>query len=468
VANLKTARFAVADSGLASVGLSARARRQRRYLWRTDIRFTFGIDMARTKVFRDPVHRNIQFDRRSAPDSLALSLVDATEVQRLRHIRQLALANFVYHGAEHSRFSHTLGVAHLAKRLYRAACANASRPEDDTELAIVLASAVVHDIGHPPFSHAVESILDVDHEEVTAAVLRGDTEVNKILLDHGGTEFVERVAAHVTGESDEPTAGLISSQLDADRLDYVLRDGYHAGVPNAHYDLERIVQMVSMDDSGLLWDDRAKTAIEGYFIARYHLYLQLYYHKTNRAAEVVLSRLLKRAAKVVAEDGHLEIDGDTAQIFGKYRVGAAAKLTDHDLWSAFRLWRSHDDPILRDLSNRLYARRLFKSIDIRADNVQELWDKHDDLKALARSAGFDPEYYIVVDKAKDTPYKLVGPTTGDDPATSVRLVNAASGSCEFLEHRSGLTKQLQDEAYQLLRLCLPAELKSDAIHILTG
>jgi uncharacterized protein len=237
--------------------------------------------MARNKVFRDPIHRNIEFDHGYGPDALALRLLATPEVQRLRHVRQLALASQVYHGAEHSRFSHTLGVTDLARRMYRNAVLNCGDPVTDEAMAVVTASALLHDVGHPPFSHAVEAILDVDHEELTVRAIYDETAVRTTLLDFGGEAFVETIASHITGDSDQATASVISSQLDADRMDYVLRDGYHAGVPNSQFDVDRILQMSHIDESGLVFDYRATTAIEGYFIARYHLYLQLYYHKTR-------------------------------------------------------------------------------------------------------------------------------------------------------------------------------------------
>lgn len=421
--------------------------------------------MARLKVLRDPVYTNIELDSNSAAESFALDLINAREVQRLRHVRQLALANFVYHGTEHSRFSHTLGVMHLAKRLYTAACANSGIPRDERSLALVLAGAILHDTGHPPFSHAVEKVLGVDHEAVTAAILRGDTDVHRILVAFDGEQFVEEVANHITGSSDAPTASIISSQLDADRMDYVLRDGYHAGIPNSRYDLERILQLVSFDEVGPVFDYRAQLAIEGYFIARYHLYLQLYYHRTNRAAEVVLRGILRRAKELAMNGADLGgVDETFIGLFGVDPPSASVQLSDHDLWTAFRIWSRHEDRILSDLSKRLLLREPLKAIELKVAGVTTYAERKYEIDKIATDAGFDPAYYVALDTAKDTPYKIADVTAGG-PQPSVRIRNA-DGAISSLETTSGLIEQLQHEAYQKVRLCVPADIRDVVEHTL--
>lgn len=422
--------------------------------------------MARTKVFRDPIHKNIQFDKTYEPDALAIRLLGTPQVQRLRHIRQLALANNVYHGAEHSRFSHTLGVAHLAREMYRSAALNSGKATDEGDLVIVTAAALLHDVGHPPFSHAVEQILGVNHEDLTVRSIEGDTPVRELLFEYGGNELIAAISAHVLGASDAPTAAIISSQLDADRMDYVLRDGYHAGIPNAQYDADRILQLVGFDDTGLVFDERATIAIEGYFVARYHLYLQLYYHRTNRAAEVILRSTLNRARVLATEGIDLGVDATLSKLFTDHATDAALLLTDHDLWAAFRAWESHPDPILSDLARRLLYRDLLKSIDVPAAEVSRLYEQKPTIDELCRNAGFDPTYYSVIDRARDNPYKVVDVTAGDDAQISIRMVDQF-GSPYSLENRSGVIQALQDAAYQKFRICIPAEVRDEVLKQLT-
>jgi HD superfamily phosphohydrolase len=420
----------------------------------------------RPKVFRDPIHINLEFGRDSDPDRLVLALMDTREVQRLRHVRQLGLANLVYHGSEHSRFSHSLGVTHLAKRIYSVATAGGAPDRD--RFSVVLASALLHDVGHPPFSHAVEKELGVDHEDLTVSILRGPTAVNHVLQDRGGEDLIEQVAGHIKGSSDAPTVQIISSQLDADRLDYVLRDSYYAGVPNAHYDLERILQLVFIDDIGLFFDQKAQFAIEGYFIARYHLYLQLYYHRTVRAAEVMLRALLRRARKLRSDGANLGTISRTVDgLFSDNAAEAAVHLCDHDLWAAFQVWADgHADNTLRDLSDRLLTRRLFKVLEIPTSELQTFYEKQlPPIREVALGKGYDPEYYVLTDTAADTPYKIADVSAGDDESTSIR-VRDQEGKVHSLEITSGVIQALQGEAYQRLRLCFPQEIRDDVLKII--
>jgi HD superfamily phosphohydrolase len=421
----------------------------------------------RPRVFRDPVHRNIEFSRTDSWDRLATELINTPQVQRLRRVRQLGLAGLVYHGAEHSRFVHTLGVAHLAKRLYLAASQHSGIATDEREFAAVIAAAILHDTGHPPFSHAVEKELGVRHERVTVHLLRDDTDVRAILLKHFDADFVDLVAGHIDGSIDNPTVDLISSQLDADRMDYVLRDGYYAGVPNSQYDLERIVQMVQRDDEGVCFDQRAQYAIEGYFMARYHLYLQLYYHKTVRAAEVMLRGLIRRAKEVSASGADLgPITPALSDLLRTGRAELSVLVSDAEMWSAFGVWAHTTgiDPILQDLSRRLLNRDLFRAIEVPVDQLPKFYeDWLPKIEEAAERKKLSPHYYVRPDSAKDTPYKIADL----DPSVSVRIVDSR-GKSHQLEALSGIIAALQGEAYQMVRCCVPLELRDDALTIVSG
>lgn len=373
----------------------------------------------------------------------------------------------VYHGAEHSRFIHTLGVTHLAKRLYVAASRNSGIPIDEREFSAVTAAAILHDTGHPPFSHAVEKELGVKHERITVHLLRENTEVRHALLKHFDTDFIDTVAGHIDGSIDIPTVDLISSQLDADRLDYVLRDGYYAGVPNSQYDLERIVQMVQRNDDGVCFDQRAQYAIEGYFTARYHLYLQLYYHKTVRAAEVMLRGVIRRAKEVTNQEDNLgSINPALLELLRTGRAESSVLVSDADMWAAFEVWSEapSTDPILKDLSGRLLRRELFRAIEIPVEALPRFYEEWlPKVRDLARNRGFDPNYYVRPDSAKDSPYKVADL----DASVSVRLLDS-DGKEHQLEALSGLVAALQDEAYQKIRCCVPLEIRDEARAILRG
>lgn len=424
--------------------------------------------MRHIRGFRDPVHTTISFDLQDPAETLALRLIDTPELQRLRHVRQLGLANLVYHGVEHSRFSHTLGVMHLARRFFRSALDILGEAVDNREYALVLAAAVLHDVGHAPFSHALEKVLGVRHEKVSVLVIKDDTNVHRLLSEFGGDKFVEDVADHIEDASDKRSVSVISSQLDADRADYILRDGYYAGIPNAQFDLERIVQKTRLDSDGLIFEQSAQQAIEGYFIARYHLYIQLYYHRTVRSAEALLRAAIRRARDLRADGRHLGEIGMLKRLFAaEPDLNLAARLTDEELWAAFRYWAVEaEDRILRDLSHRLVNRQLFKAEDFPAADVAFAVERLPAIKEVAGRRGLEPDYYVLFDTAKDTPYKLTDPTAGSgSKATRLR---GEKGEISALEVRSGIVKALQDEAYQMNRVCFPEEIRHDVRKIISG
>lgn len=428
--------------------------------------------MPRSRVFRDPVHESIEFDLDYAPERLALDLLDTPQVQRLKHVRQLPFASFVYHGAEHSRFSHTVGVTNVAKRLYRAATHALGYPNHPVEYAIVLAAAVLHDVGHLPFSHAMEKPLGIEHERISEAVVRETGRVNDLLAGYGGPSFINAVSHHIANATDARTVSVISSQLDADRMDYVLRDGYFAGVPNSRYDIARIIHMTRIDDDGLLFDARAQRAIEGFFMARYHLYIQLYLHKTVRSAEALMRAIFQRAKWLSAQSVDL---GDVSRAIEAVFVPnptteTVLRLTDHELWAAFRTWStSSSDGVLQDLSQRLVERRLFKVWEVPADLPPTFIEAAlPQLEELVLGKGMDPEYYALHDLATDTPYKAPNPA---ERTRSARLIDRNSEEVWDLEtssgpHSSPVIAALKGAGYSVHRFCFPSDVRDDARELL--
>src|SRR6185295_8463743 len=175
------------------------------------------------KIIRDPVHDVIAFRLDRPIDSLLFNLLNCAEFQRLRRIRQLGMASLAYPGADHSRYSHSLGVMQTARRIIEQLCRSFYIAEEDQLLC--LAAALLHDLGHGPFSHVFERVSGVHHETLTERViLESDSEVNRILVDHDA-KFPQRIAALIAGKPRRTfLCDILSSQLDADRLDYLLRD----------------------------------------------------------------------------------------------------------------------------------------------------------------------------------------------------------------------------------------------------
>ena len=258
------------------------------------------------KLIRDPVHNIIPFEK---CDRLLLQLINTREFQRLRRIKQLGLSQLVFPGADHSRFAHSIGVMHIARRIVdRVAQLRPGSVTDDQRIA-VLAAALLHDVGHGPFSHAFEKITGEKHEQRTLDIIGSDsTEVNGVLKkadpdlpDRLKVFFDEDIEEEGRAQAEIPgfLTQVVSSQLDADRFDYLLRDSRSTGAEYGRFDIEWMLQHLGMDDTKgrFFLGHKALHAGETYVFARYHMYRSVYFHKTTRAAEVMLRLLFRRFKK---------------------------------------------------------------------------------------------------------------------------------------------------------------------------
>ena len=241
------------------------------------------------KVFKDPVHRYIH-----VRDKVIWDVIGTREFQRLRRIRQLGTTYIVFHGAEHSRFQHSLGVYEIVRRIIDDGFSGRTEWNDEERL-LTLCAALLHDLGHGPFSHAFEKVFTLDHEKFTQAILTGDTEVNEVLR-RVSPDFPQQVA-DVIGKTypDKLVVSLISSQIDADRMDYLQRDAYYTGVSYGHFDMERILRVMRPAEEQVVIKFSGMHAVEDYIMSRYQMYWQVYFHPVSRSAEVILMKILHRA-----------------------------------------------------------------------------------------------------------------------------------------------------------------------------
>jgi uncharacterized protein len=358
--------------------------------------------LSEEKVFKDPVHRYIH-----VKDQVIWDLIAAREFQRLRRIHQLGTTYLVFHGAEHSRFNHSLGVYEIVRRIIDDSFSG--RPQwNDSERLVTLCAALLHDLGHGPFSHAFEKVFDLDHELFTQKILLGDTEVNAVL--RRVSEDFPRKVADVIGKTypDKLVVSLISSQIDADRMDYLQRDAYFTGVSYGHFDMERILRVMRPSEEQAVIKQSGMHAVEDYIMSRYQMYWQVYFHPVSRSAEVILVKILQRA-KVLSEEGYTfkQEPVHFKSFFDKtYDLTDYIALDEYILMTYFETWIREDDEILSDLCDRFVNRRLFQYIDF---NPAKEYRKLGELDALFRKAGIDPEYYLVVDSSSDLPYDFYRP-----------------------------------------------------------
>ncbi|HZS43858.1 MAG TPA: HD domain-containing protein [Blastocatellia bacterium] len=420
--------------------------------------------------YRDPVHNIISLDDAKLDDALIISLIDSTEFQRLRRIKQLGLALYTYQGAEHSRFTHSLGVMHLMTRTLNMLGARYDIPF--SARVVARAAALLHDIGHGPFSHVIEKILGIHHEVWTRQiVLDTNSEVNQRLraFDPDLPDQIVQVINHEY----QPTyvTQLVSSQLDCDRMDYLLRDSLMTGAKYGIYDLEWILHALEIDDKQRIYvSHKGLYAVEEYLQARYYMFRQVYFHGSLRSAEAVLIAILDRALELL-KGGLLDIQ-PASPLIGKIlrhdpvNVSEYLDFDDHDLMFQIKRWRHSSDKILSDLCERFINRRLFKTIDLElADGDRAAFTE--DVTRIVENSGFDPRYYLVEDSASDVPYYgyYYTPEAAEPKA---RIYIESAGFAPTVQEITEVSHVVRGmRSYKIRRLCFPAEI-SDQVYALAA
>ncbi len=358
------------------------------------------------KVFKDPVHRYVH-----VKDRLIWELINTAEFQRLRRIRQLGTTYVTFHGAEHTRFNHSLGVYEIMRRIISKLAENQAWEEADRLLC--LSAALLHDVGHGPFSHSFEKVFDTDHEEWTQAILTGDTEIHRI-LSLVAADFPRKVCEVIAKTYENKLfVSLISSQIDADRMDYLLRDAYYTGVNYGNFDMERILRVMRIHEEYLVFKHSGMHAVEDYIMSRYQMYWQVYFHPVTRSAEVILRKAFERAKRLFEEGYRFKelprllipfINKETKVSLADY-----LRLDESVILYYFQLWRQEEDSILADLCDRFINRRLFKYMECDPLSMMKIWPE---LLKLFTQAGIDPDYYLEMDSSSDLPYDFYRP--GED------------------------------------------------------
>lgn len=364
----------------------------------------------REKLYRDSVHDLIVFDANAREDRVLMALIDTPEFQRLRRIRQLGLAFTAFQGAEHSRFVHSIGVLWLTTRVLDRF--QRAYGLDPAHVFMTRCAALLHDVGHGPFSHVLEQLVPKHHEERTREIVASnDSEINHVLS--GYDLALPPAVMSILDHTVQPPflADLIGSQLDTDRLDYLTRDSLMTGVKHGVFDLERLIYTLRLDDAGqrVVVTDKGIRPVEKYLQSRYHMFRQVYQHKTVKAAEAMLVSLLRRAMDLRAGgDAVAQPAGGPFDRFllrrGDVELRDFLDLDDAALQYHWRLWSEHDDPVLNDLAGRLLRRRLFKSVEV-DPAAPGFDDRETEARALLDRHGFPPEYYLLRLESSDIPYR---------------------------------------------------------------
>lgn len=348
-----------------------------------------------TKVMRDPIHEYIHVDYQIIWD-----LINAREFQRLRRIHQMGTSYQVYHTAEHSRFAHSLGVYEIIRRMV-----NEVKGLDEflseVEKIQIMCAGLLHDLGHGPFSHFFESILTPNHEKLTAMIILGDSDIHRILMKYA-SDLPEQIVSILNhSHPNKVMSRMISSQLDADRMDYLLRDAYFTGTSYGTFDLERILRTLRIVDDRLVIKESGVHSVEDYIMARYHMYWQVYYHPTSRSIEAILYAFFNRMRDlIVQEPKYLE----AYPMFRFLKQDHAITLKEHyqldesSCFYGFQCASDDTDKILNDLAVRILERKLFDYADFSSS------DDFDAMKQRLIEMNYDPTYYLYMDKAEKRPY----------------------------------------------------------------
>jgi HD superfamily phosphohydrolase len=371
------------------------------------------------KIIRDPVHDVIAFQLNKPVDALLFRLLNAAEFQRLRRIRQLGMAHLAYPGADHSRYSHSLGVMETARKMLAQLAREVQiTVEDETA---TLCAALLHDLGHGPFSHVFERVSGVHHERLgQRVILDSQSEVHQILIQHDKMLPEQVVSLLRCRPKRTIFCDILSSQLDADRLDYLLRDTRMTGSGYGDYDLNWLLHALTVDPSSgrlAVWA-KGVSAVEAYLQSRYHMYRNVYFHKVVRAAEGMVKLALLRARRLLLQ-GRLDWPTRDSVAFKaltgqRMTIPEFTDLDDVSMIQCFKYWADSTDAPLASLCHGLLFRKVYKTIDVGHLEEESRWKAAVAAAEDAiRNAGGDPGTDLFLDEIANTPYEVYEPAAGD-------------------------------------------------------
>jgi HD superfamily phosphohydrolase len=385
----------------------------------------------------------------------------------------MGLAELVFPGATHSRFSHSLGVLHVARLFLDQLQRARGRALPQEQRTFILCAALLHDVGHGPFSHVFELVTGQWHESFTRAVIHNDhTEVHRRLRAYDPT-MPERLARFFDEEEEERGPGvppylaqIVSGQLDADRCDYLLRDSYATGTNYGLFDLPWLLAQLRPDPSGRRFylTRKGLSAAETYLFARYHMYRTVYFHKASRAAEVMLKLLFRRFKELIGNDRIIrDVSPGLIEAFtGQMSLTRYLEFDDHTITELFKACARSSDDVLVRLADGLLNRRLYKAIDVTAQAAAQDWSRILAFDARVRErmqqCGLDPRYCFVEDTASDTPYEPYQPDV-EKPARQIYVENG-SGQVVEVSTLSDALLQLR-KTWTILRYYAPAEFRDE-------
>ncbi|MDO6759435.1 HD domain-containing protein [Tamlana sp. 2_MG-2023] len=361
--------------------------------------------MNKLKILNDPIYGFI-----TIPNSLIFDLIQHKYFQRLRRITQMGMSYLVYPGAHHTRFHHAIGCVHLMQQAVNVLRFKGVSISEEEETGLYVA-ILLHDIGHGPFSHAMEHSIvnNVSHEEISL-----------LFMERLNVEFNGSLTLAIQifkGEySRKFLFQLISSQLDMDRADYLKRDSFYTGVAEGNINSERLITMLNVVDDELVVEEKGIYSVEKFIIARRLMYWQVYLHKTGLVAEQLLIRVLKRANEL--HDLGRDLKASKALMyflnnkistdnFDDKTLDVFSQLDDYDIISAMKEWQSHDDFVLSELCKMIINRHLLK-IKVRNKNIknQSLEKRTEALMESYKITKEEAQYFVFSGQISNQAYHI--------------------------------------------------------------
>jgi HD superfamily phosphohydrolase len=428
------------------------------------------------KIFRDPLYNYICIDKKE--EGWLLKLLDTPQMQRLRRIHQLGVSHFTFPGADHSRLCHSLGVLHLMQQAFLRLKKLGEDEHIRQARAALLSAALLHDVGHGPFSHVFEPCLGINHEEWSCKIVQAeDLPISQILkaVNRNLPRDVADLIRDDCLEIPRWQKNLLSSQLDMDRLDYLRRDSLFTGAGYGHFDWYRIIQTIDLygaDERDLVWPEKAMLPIEEFIFSRYYMYHNVYFHKTTRGFEKLLEAMWSRAKTAFEQGDDINLLPQIRDFWKTPNLSVQQYLAieEHTVLHQIQIWKDHkSSSALRDLACRFLNRNRLVMVEppSERDSISgnpEEWEEA--LKGIVkRQKEYDPpELYCLTDKIKGKyylPYYL--PEKEPDVQSSKNAIRLLVNSFpEEISTKLDRLRNLVKEPLDRFRYYIPKDCEEDA------
>src|SRR3990172_2390618 len=361
------------------------------------------------RLFRDPVHGFIGLEPEET--TRLLPLIDSPKFQRLRRVSHLGTSRYTYHGAEHSRFGHAMGTMWNMRNLILR-YESGGVPLQGNAASNGAAAALLHDLGHGPLSHVLEEVTEgkFSHETMTRQIIE-HSGVKDLLQEPGA---VLEILSGLTSPPNRWLSEAISGPLDVDKMHYLLRDSQYCGVEYGLFDFDRLFSVLRPVENGgvrhLGIEFKGVQAAEGFVLLRGRMYWAVYFHKTTRGVEKLVSAILRRAKDLQGAGTDVGLGESLGTLLsdGEMDIEDFQEFDDTSLFAQLKAWKRSSDAILSDLCNRFFGRRLLKAHVVSAQQVAQVLERRDEIQQALDGLGLDFRYYFAIDDPSMSPYEPGG------------------------------------------------------------